>query len=62
VFPAQVDPYSAAKYVALVSLVIIVAWVIWGVREYRRTGRTVWLWMAAVMAIGLGSTIAGVMR
>ncbi|MGB8021564.1 MAG: hypothetical protein WCF04_10085 [Candidatus Nanopelagicales bacterium] len=39
--------------IMLFTAVVIVAWIIWGVREYRRTGRPQWLWMAVLMLVSL---------
>lgn len=36
-----------------VTGLLMLAWIVWGVREYRRTGRATWLWMAVVLGVGL---------
>lgn len=37
----------------LVSGVLMLAWLVWGVREYRRSGNVQWLWMAALLGVSL---------
>jgi hypothetical protein len=45
--------------IGLVIGAVMVGWIAWGYREYRRTGRAQWLWMAGVMLLGL---VAGLSR
>jgi len=35
----------------IVSGLVMVGWVVWGVREFRRTGNAQWLWMAVLLGI-----------
>ena len=35
----------------IVSGLVMVAWIVWGVREFRRTGNAQWLWMAVLLGI-----------
>ena len=35
----------------LVTGLVMLGWVVWGVREYRRTGKPQWLWMAVLLGI-----------
>jgi hypothetical protein len=45
---------STAVTISLaLSGLLMIGWVIWGVREYRRTGALMWLWMSAMLAISL---------
>ncbi len=37
----------------LLTGIIMVAWIVWGVREYRRTGSPQWLWMAALLSVSI---------
>ena len=37
----------------VISGVLMIGWVFWGVREYRRTGSLMWLWMAVMLTISL---------
>lgn len=46
----------------LVLAAVIIGWIVWGVREYRRTGNAMWLWMAAVMLVSLFATLSQVRR
>ena len=32
---------------------VMLGWLVWGIREYRRTGRAQWLWMAVLLGLGL---------
>ena len=43
----------AAGLSVLVGLAFMVGWVVWGVRQYRRTGQAQWLWMAVALGFGL---------
>ncbi len=54
------DPgMSAAVQVSfLVTGLFLVGWMVWAVREYRRTGQAMWLWLGVLMAIGLMSGFA----
>ena len=45
---------TAAMWVSLlVGAVLMLGWLVWGIREYRRTGRAQWLWMAVLLGFGL---------
>jgi hypothetical protein len=37
----------------LVTGLFLVGWMVWGYREYRRTGRAQWLWLGALMGVSL---------
>lgn len=52
----QVSPWAVLAIV-LVTGAVMLGWIVWGFREYRRTGRTQWLWMAVVMLVGLVITL-----
>lgn len=41
----------------IVTGVIMAAWIVWGIREYRRTGRAQWLWMACLLGVSLLFTL-----
>jgi hypothetical protein len=60
----QVTGYAVPGWlVAAIGLVIVavmVGWMVWGYREYRRTRRAQWLWMAGVMLLSLGAGLARV--
>jgi hypothetical protein len=43
----------------LVTALVLVGWMIWGIREYRRTGRAMWLWLGILMGVSL---LAAVLR
>jgi NADH:ubiquinone oxidoreductase subunit H len=43
----------------LVTALFLDGWMIWGVREYRRTGRAMWLWLGILMGVSL---LAAVLR
>jgi hypothetical protein len=36
------------------TALVTLAWMIRGVREYRRTGRGTWLWLGVLMGVSLG--------
>ena len=42
---------TAVQISLLISGLFMVAWIFWGVREYRRTGQTTWLLMAALLGV-----------
>jgi heme A synthase len=44
---------AAILAIVLVTGAVMLGWIIWGFREYRRTGRAQWLWMGVVMLVGL---------
>lgn len=44
---------SATILVFALTAVILVAWVVWAVVQYRRNGRTQWLWLAVILAVAL---------
>lgn len=46
----------------LVLAVVMIGWIVWAAREYRRTGKPMWLWMAAVMLASLFATLSQVRR
>jgi hypothetical protein len=35
------------------TALFLVGWMIWGIREYRRTGKAMWLWLGVLMAASL---------
>ena len=37
----------------VVTALVLVGWMIWGIREYRRTGKAMWLWLGVLMAASL---------
>jgi hypothetical protein len=37
----------------LVTALFLVGWMIWGIREYRRTGKAMWVWLGILMAASL---------
>ncbi|MGV1004638.1 MAG: hypothetical protein ACOYEV_07695 [Candidatus Nanopelagicales bacterium] len=37
---------------------VMAGWILWALREYSRTSKVWWLWMAGVMALGLLGTLA----
>jgi hypothetical protein len=39
----------------LVTALVLVGWMIWGIREYRRTGKAMWLWLGVLMAASLAA-------
>ena len=43
----------------LVTALVLVGWMVWGIREYRRTGKAMWLWLGILMA---GSLLAAFLR
>ncbi len=43
----------------LVTGLVMLGWLIWGIREYNRTGKATWLWMAVLLGISL---VFGFMR
>ena len=49
---------TAVQISFLVSGLFLVGWMVWGVRQYRRTGQATWLWLGALMAISLVGAIA----
>lgn len=42
---------TAVTISLVVSGLLMAAWVVWGVRQYRRTGELQWLWMAALLCV-----------
>jgi hypothetical protein len=44
---------TAVQISFLVTGVVLLGWMIWGIREYRRTGRATWLWLGVLMAVSL---------
>jgi hypothetical protein len=32
---------------------VLLGWMAWGFREYRRTGRATWLWLGVLMAVSM---------
>ena len=44
---------AAVKISFLVSGLLMLAWLIWGVREYKRTGKATWLWMSVLLGVSL---------
>ena len=47
------DLPTAVRISFLVSGLVMVGWMVWGIREYRRTGRATWLWLGVLMAVSL---------
>jgi hypothetical protein len=47
------DAGTAVLISFLVTALFLVGWMIWGVREYRRTGRAMWLWLGVLMGVSL---------
>ena len=39
----------------LVTGLFLVGWMVFGVIQYRRTGKAMWLWLGALMAVSLGT-------
>jgi hypothetical protein len=37
----------------LATAAVLLGWMVWGIREYRRTGRATWLWLGVLMAVSL---------
>jgi uncharacterized membrane protein len=54
-------PKSAFLVLAL-TCVVALGWLVWGVLEYRRTGRTQWLLMAGVLVISIIAMFAQLHR
>ena len=46
----------------LVTALFLVGWMIWGIREYRRTGKAMWLWLGVLMAGSLLAAFLGYPR
>lgn len=44
---------KSAYVVLIVTAMVGLAWLVWGVREYQRTGRTQWLWLAGVLLLSV---------
>lgn len=44
---------TAVRASLLVTGLVLVGWMVWGVREYRRTGRATWLLLGVLMGVSL---------
>lgn len=53
---------SSAYLVLAITALVALGWLGWGIREYRRTGRTQWLWMAGVLVISVLAMFAQLSR
>ncbi len=56
---------TAVQISLLVTGLVMLAWLVWGVREYRRTGQATWLWMSVLLGIsfvGLLGQLARISR
>jgi uncharacterized membrane protein HdeD (DUF308 family) len=51
---------TAITVTYVVTGAFMVAWIFWGLREYQRTGRPQWLWMAVLLGVSLLFTITQV--
>ncbi len=49
----SLDLPTAVAISFAVTAGFLVGWMLWGIREYRRTGRAHWLWLGALMAVSL---------
>ncbi len=49
---------TAVRISLVVTGLVLVGWMVWGVIQYRRTGQATWLWMGALMAISLVAALA----
>ncbi len=60
VAPSATDPGvpTSVQISFAVTALFLVGWMIWGVRQYRRTGQATWLWLGVLMGIALVSGYA----
>ena len=47
------DLPTAVRISFLLTGLVMLGWMIWGIREYRRTGRATWLWLGVLMGVSL---------
>lgn len=47
------DVPTAVKISFLVTGLLMIGWLIWGIREYNRTGKATWLWMSVLLGVSL---------
>ncbi len=48
---------TAALISFLVTGLFLVGWMVFGVVQYRRTGKANWLWLGVLMAVSLATVI-----
>lgn len=44
------------------TLLVMLGWGAWSVREYRRTGRAMWLYLALMLGMGMLANLANLGR
>lgn len=49
---------TAVAISLLVTGLVSLAWLVWGIREYRRTGRAQWLWMSILLGVSVVVVLA----
>lgn len=54
--------HPATPYIAAVTGLVMLAWIIWGVRQYLRTRQPMWLWMVVLMFLSLTVALSGMLR
>ncbi|MGB7982669.1 MAG: hypothetical protein WCF36_17955 [Candidatus Nanopelagicales bacterium] len=51
--PASSGVPTAVRVSFVVTGLVLLGWMVWGIRTYQRTGQATWLWLGVVMAFAL---------